>query len=157
MDGFGRDGNVANGSFESVAPFGGFGWRYVQDGAVRVYDPKESPAGDWYLRIPEGSQVHQPNPAMKSTTYVYRLKLRSPDGGKAKIRVEFRDQQFRNEIGNAAKEFDFKLDSEWKDYSVRVDSPPGAGNKSRDTWQIILRIKATDATVECDDVSLSLD
>ena len=36
MDGFGRQGDVANGSFEHAAPFGGFGWRYFEDGAVTL-------------------------------------------------------------------------------------------------------------------------
>jgi len=29
MNGYGLDGDLANGSFEEVAPFGGFGWRYA--------------------------------------------------------------------------------------------------------------------------------
>ncbi len=154
MSGFGRDGDVANGSFESVAPFGGYGWRYFEDGADRVHSPRESPSGEWYLRLPEGCQVHQPNPAVKSRTYTYRLKLRSPNPGTAKIRIEFRGQHFRSEIKDAAREFVFELQPEWKEYTVKVDSPPGTGDRSRDVWQIIVRIIAESGTVECDDVRL---
>jgi hypothetical protein len=31
MSGFGVEGDVANGSFEEVAPFGAWGWRYYDD------------------------------------------------------------------------------------------------------------------------------
>ena len=34
MDGFGADGDVANGSFEEVSPFGGYAWRYFLDAGV---------------------------------------------------------------------------------------------------------------------------
>jgi hypothetical protein len=156
MDGFGRQGDVANGGFEFAAPFGGFGWRYFQDGTVRVHAPDKSPSGEWFLRIPEHCQVHQPNPAEKSRRYTYRLKLRSPNSGEAKIRIEFRDQKFRNEIEDAAKEFLFEPGFEWKEYSVSVNSPDGTGDRSRDVWQIILRVISNAGIVECDDVRLSV-
>ena len=156
MDGFGRDGNVANGSFEFAAPFGGFGWRYFQDGAFRVHAPKESPDGEWFLRIPEQSEVHQPNPATKSRRYSYRFKLRSPDSGQARIRIEFRDQQYRNEIKDSSQEFHLHPGIEWKEYNVVVRSPDGTGDRSRDVWQIILRVVSDSGTVECDDVRLSI-
>ena len=155
LDGFGRNGDVANGSFEEVAPFGGFAWRYFQEGAIRVHDPAGSSAGEWFLRLPEKSQVHQPNPASKSRCYTYRLMLRSPDSGEAKIRIEFRDQHFRSEIEDAAKEVVFNLESDWREYSVRVESPCGAGEPSQDPWQIILRLVSNAGTVECDNVRLS--
>ena len=132
LDGFGRNGDVANGSFEEVAPFGGFAWRYFQEGAIRVHDPAGSAVGEWFLRLPEKSQVHQPNPASKSRCYTYRLMLRSPDSGEAKIRIEFRNQHFRSEIEDAAKEFVFNLESDWREYAVRVESPCGAGEPSQD-------------------------
>ncbi|MEC9148674.1 MAG: hypothetical protein VX470_07525, partial [Planctomycetota bacterium] len=155
LDGFGRNGDVANGSFEEVAPFGGFAWRYFQEGAIRVHDPAGSSAGEWFLRLPEKSQVHQPTPASKSRFYTYRLMLRSPDSGEAKVRIEFRDQHFRSEIEGAAQEFVFNLESEWREYSVRVESPGGTWEPSQDTWQIILRLVSNVGTVECDNVRLS--
>ena len=114
MDGFGRHGDVANGSFEEAAPFGGFAWRYFQEGATRVHAPVESLSAEWFLRLPEKSQVHQPNPASSSKSYTYRLMLRSPNSGEAKIRIEFRDQHFRSEIEGAAKELTLNLGSDWK-------------------------------------------
>tara|TARA_B100000676_G_C17293493_1_gene443585 strand:- start:100 stop:393 length:294 start_codon:yes stop_codon:yes gene_type:complete len=91
---------------------------------------------------------------VKSRTYTYRLKLRSSNPSTAKIRIEFRGQHFRSEIKDAAREFVLELQPEWKEYTVKVDSPPGTGDRSRDVWQIIVRIIAESGTVECDDVRL---
>ena len=81
--------------------------------------------------------------------------LRSPDSGEAKVRIEFRDQHFRSEIEGAAQEFVFNLESEWREYSVRVESPAGTGEPSQDPWQIILRLVSNAGTVDCDNVRLS--
>ena len=45
-----------------------------------------------------------------------------------------------NEIEDAAEEFLFQPGIEWKDYSVSVNAPRGTGDRSRDVWQIILRM-----------------
>ncbi|MBP87827.1 MAG: hypothetical protein CMJ64_14080 [Planctomycetaceae bacterium] len=156
MDGFGRNGDFANGGFEHVAPFGGFGWRYSEDGATRVYAPGDSAKGQWYLHLPEGKQVHQPNPARKDRSYRVNMKLRSPHTtGKARIRVEFRDQQWRNEIANSAREFEFPLTDRWQEYSLGVNSPSGTKDPSRDPWQIIIRLFADKGDIHCDDVRLT--
>ena len=53
MNGYGEDGDVANGSFEEVAPFGGWGRRYYDDpGVSRIYDP--GAAGDTGRFQPHG-------------------------------------------------------------------------------------------------------
>jgi hypothetical protein len=62
-DGFGRNWDLANGSFEHSAPFGGFGWRYFEDGVERIYDPAEAADGDYYIRLETGEEVHQPTDA----------------------------------------------------------------------------------------------
>ena len=155
MDGFGRGGNVANGSFEHVAPFGGFGWRYAQDGAQRVHAPDDSAEGDWYLRLARGAQVHQPNPAGASNNYTFTLKLRSPNSGNAKLRIEFRDQQYRNELKKLAQELVVQPGSTWQEFRIGAQTPASSGDHSRDPWQVILRVEAAKGTVECDDVQLS--
>lgn len=158
MDGFGRHGNVANGSFELVVPFGGYGWRYFQDGAQRIHDAAGSHDGEWYLRLPEGKQVHQPNPAKKGNRYTYKLHMRGKEkGAVAKIRIEFRDQEWRNEIPDTAKEFTFELDNAWKEYTAAVDAPDGPqpSDASRVPWQIIIRLTAETGAIDCDDVQLS--
>ncbi len=156
MDGFGRNGDVANGSFEYAAPFGGFGWRYFEDGAVRIHAPGDSDDGEWFLRLPEGTQVHQPNPAAKDSTYVFRLKMRSPKGpGRARVRVEYRDQEWRNEIVGSAEEVPFEVGKQWKEFKVTSHSPAESSDPSRDPWQVIIRIVADSGTVDCDNIRLS--
>lgn len=158
MDGFGRSGNVANGSFEMVAPFGGYGWRYFQDGALRIHDADGSHDGEWFLRLPQGKQVHQPNPAEHGHRYTYKLHMRGQEAATvAKIRIEFRDQEWRNEIPDTAKEFTFELGNTWDEYTVAVDAArgPQPSDPSRVPWQIIIRLIAKTGTVDCDDVQLS--
>ncbi len=158
MDGFGRNGTVANGSFEFVAPFGGYGWRYYTDGAQRIHDPDDSPDGQWFLRLPEGKQVHQPNRASRDNTYAFELQMRGREAGdQAHILIEFRDQEWRHEIPDSSKTFAFELGTAWKDYTVSVKSPAGVQppDASRDPWQIIIRLKAHSGRVDFDAIRLS--
>lgn len=156
MDGFSRNGNVANGSFEHAAPFGGFGWRYRDDDGQRVHDPNVAPDGNWYLRLPAGSEVQQPMPTSTNTAHTYRLKMRAASHRAAvTIRFEFRDQQWRNELKDSGREFRFELSDRWQDYEVQVDSPAirHPQGPSYDPWQIIFRIIASTGTVDVDAIS----
>lgn len=158
MSGFGRDGNVANGSFESVAPFGGYGWRYFTDGAQRIHDPRDSADGEWFLRLPEGKQVHQPNLASKAKTYSISFKMRGRDvGDTGRLSIEFRDQKWRHEIPDSSKTFSYELGTTWKNYTATVKSPPGVQppDPSRETWQIIIRLEAQSGTIDIDGVRLT--
>ena len=157
MDGFGRNGDVANGSFEESSPFGGYGWRYLTDGAERVHDPRESADGEWFLRLKPGTQVHQPNPAKLGGTYRVRLKMRGKkNDDQVKIRFEFRDQEWRNEIPQSAEQWIVDLRTGWNEYmfNVRAPSEPSSQGPSYDPWQIILRIEAVAGTVDLDDIRL---
>ncbi len=157
MDGFGRNGDVANGSFEESSPFGGYGWRYFTDGAERVHDPRESADGEWFLRLKRGTQVHQPNPAKLGGTYRVRLKMRGETRlEQVKLRFEFRDQEWRNEIPHSAEQWVVDLRDEWTEYSfhVRAPSEPSSQGPSYDPWQMILRIEAVAGRVDLDDVRL---
>lgn len=158
MDGFGRDGNVANGSFELVAPFGGYGWRYFQDGAQRVRSPERAHEGDWFLRLPHGTQVHQPNPSSGGSQHSYRMFMRSrTDRAVVRVRVEFRDQEWRHEIPRTAREFEFDVGGTWKEYTVDVLAPASGStdNLSHAVWQAILRIEAKSGIVDVDAVTAS--
>jgi hypothetical protein len=64
MNGYGVDGDVANGGFEEVAPFGGYGWRYYTDAGVERLSDGTAHGGDYYLRLSSGAASHQPNPAL---------------------------------------------------------------------------------------------
>jgi hypothetical protein len=158
MDGFGRDGNVANGSFERMAPFGGYGWRYFTDGAQRIHNAGASADGEWFLRLPPGKQVHQPNPASVGNTYTIKLKMRGREAGdEGLVRIEFRDQEWRHEIPGSSRTFRYKLDATWNDYGMTLNSPAASQpqDASRDPRQIIIRLMAESGTVDIDDVQLS--
>ena len=156
MDGFGRNGDVANGSFEQVAPFGGFGWRYRDGGAERVHAPDDSADGEWYLLLNEGTEVHQPNPAVSNQSYRIRMKFRAEHPGAiARVRIEYRDQKWRNEIDGAAREFRFHPADQWQDHELEVIAPEATGVRSRDVWQIIIRVSAEKGDVQCDQIRMS--
>ena len=78
-------------------------------------------------------------------------------GDQGQIRIEFRDQEWRHEIPNSSKTFTYKLDTNWKDYTVAVKSPLAVQppDLSRDPWQIIIRLESHSGTVDIDDVQLS--
>jgi len=94
MDGFGRGGDLANGGFEEIAPFGGFGWRYADaDGVERVLDSASAYAGEAFLRLSDGAEVHQPNPAVEGQTVQVTLWLRGQtEGDTVALTLDFRDQ-----------------------------------------------------------------
>jgi hypothetical protein len=57
MNGYGTAGNVANGGFQEVAPFGGYGWRYYTNtGVSREKDDPHS--NQFFLRLDDGASVH---------------------------------------------------------------------------------------------------
>jgi len=57
FSGYGWEGDVANGSFEHVAPFGGWGWRYFDDiGVQRIHNQSGAPHGEYYLQLTNGAQ-----------------------------------------------------------------------------------------------------
>ena len=157
MDGFGKDGDVANGSFERMAPFGGFGWRYVVEGVERVQDAQGSADGEYYVRLQEGKDIHQPNHTSPDRRHLAKLMMRGDRGSEAVVRVEFRDQLWRHEIPNTAQETRIPLTQQWKEYEIPTTAPPAAdpADRSRDPWQVILRIKSETGTVCVDDVRLS--
>jgi lysophospholipase L1-like esterase len=95
MNGYGsRDGNVANGGFEQVAPFGGYGWRYFEDtGVSREKGAAVDQGGEYFLRLENGAASHQPNPAMPGQTFAVSAWVRSQDfGDQIRVTIDFRDQ-----------------------------------------------------------------
>jgi lysophospholipase L1-like esterase len=94
LSGFGVGGDVANGSFEAVAPFGGWGWRYFDDAGVsRIHDPAGAHDDDHYLRLSNGAHFQQTNPADGGKTYTVSAWMRGANGGEeVEIKLDFRDQ-----------------------------------------------------------------
>jgi hypothetical protein len=82
MSGYGRNGDVANGSFEEVAPLGGYGWRYYTDSGVsRVHAPGDAFDGDYYLRLSNGAATHQPIPAVDGESFTVTVWMRGDQDG----------------------------------------------------------------------------
>jgi len=124
MDGFGHNGNVANGSFEDIAPFGGYGWRYMTNGANRIYNPAGAYDGDYYLSINSGS-VHQPNPANPGDELTLKLWMRGANtGDQAKITIDFRDQKMWTAPLQTTTETK-TLTTNWQQYSMTATAPTG--------------------------------
>jgi lysophospholipase L1-like esterase len=127
MSGFGVNGDVANGSFEEVAPFGGFGWRYstTDNNIYRVEDPAGAVDGVFYLRLENGKAVHQPNPAVDGQTFIVTAWMRgASDGDQAKISIDFRDQEMWTSPLQTFSEIK-TLSTDWDQYTMAATAPIG--------------------------------
>ncbi|MEC7241624.1 MAG: hypothetical protein VXW32_10335, partial [Myxococcota bacterium] len=94
MSGYGWEGDVANGSFEEVAPFGGYGWRYYTSAGVeRITEAMDAHEGSSFLRLTDGGRVHQPNPANNGQEIDVVLWARgASEGDVLEVTVDFRNQ-----------------------------------------------------------------
>jgi len=127
VSGYGQNGDVANGSFEEAAPFGGWGWRYFDDpGVSRVHDPAGAHDGNHYLRLENGASSHQTNPAGNGDVIALSMWMRGGSGGESvDVSISFRDQGGGGEINNPMQETTqaMTLSAEWKLYSMTVTAP----------------------------------
>ncbi len=159
VDGFGRNGDVANGSFEHVAPFGSFGWRYFEDGVERINDSSQAADGDWYIRLQQGEMVHQANDATGDSlpgatvggeTYTFTAKIRSV-GGAASVRfsTHFQGQEIytHDDDPSTFQESVQAVGSSWQDYTHVATADAGA-------WAVYQYIIAESGTIEVDDVRM---
>jgi len=159
IDGFGRDGDVANGSFEHVAPFGSFGWRYFEDGVERINDSATAPDGDWYIRLNQGEEVHQANDATGDfepgateggESYTITAKVRSVGGSaQVKFSTHFQGQEIytHDDDPSSFQESIISVNNEWQDYSHTSTAAAGA-------WAVYQYIQAHSGTIEVDDVRM---
>jgi hypothetical protein len=155
-DGFGRDWDFANGSFEHQAPFGGYGWPYSEDGVERLHDTAGAADGDYYIRLEEGEQVQQitdatgdlnPNGTTGTQTYYIRAKIRGvSEGAQAQITTEFQDKKWIKH--GKPKATTFRLTTSWQAYTATATAPD-------DTWTLINTLRASAGTVEFDDIRMS--
>ncbi|MBU8870206.1 MAG: T9SS type A sorting domain-containing protein [Gemmatimonadales bacterium] len=154
MSGFGKNGNVANGSFEEVAPFGGYGWRYYTDpGVSRVYDPAGAHGGDFHLRLSSGASSHQPNPASDGETFTLVLWLRGgQNGDEVDVTMDFRDQEMWTTPLQTETEA-ISLTTGWEQYSMTATAPVGAANPVFHTR--VTFTAGEGAIVDIDDVGMS--
>jgi PKD repeat protein/lysophospholipase L1-like esterase len=162
VDGFGRNGDFANGSFEYAAPFGGFGWRYVEDGVERLYDPVNAADGDYFIRLDAGERVHQPTDATGDLlpgasnggeTYTIRAKMRGvAAGAKAQISTHFEGQELytHDDDPGTYQTTTFDLSTQWQEYTHTATSSAGV-------WTIFNYLIADSGSIEIDDVRMTMD
>jgi hypothetical protein len=154
MSGYGVNGDVANAGFESIAPFGGYGWRYYTDGGVsRVYDPLGASSGDHYLRLINGAASHQPNPAVAGDVVDVSVMMRGGNPGDlVDVTIDFRDQEmWTDELASTTTTI--ALTTGWQQYSVSTIAPFGTPRPIFHT-RLTFTANAGD-TVDIDDIVMS--
>ena len=154
MSGFGVAGDVANGSFEEIAPFGGYGWRYAfAPGVQRIQDPANAQDGDHFVELTDGADIHQPNPASDGDTVSATVWLRAAnDGEEARLTVDFRDQEmWTNPL--ASTPLDVVLTTAWQPYVIEATAPVAG---PRPVFHTRLTISAgAGATVSVDAIEMT--
>jgi hypothetical protein len=154
MNGYGTAGNVANGGFEEVAPFGGYGWRYYTDtGVSREMD--EPHTDQFFLRLDDGASVHQPNLAMDGETFTVTAWVRGKtNDDKLHVTIDFRDQNiWTTPLQSYTKTFG--LTDKWNEIEM-IRTAPVAGTNP--VFHTRLTFQAADgSTVDIDDVIMQVD
>ena len=136
-----------------IAPFGGYGWRYYDaNGVSRITGAADARDGDCYLRLENGANVHQPNPASDGDKFTVSLQMRGvTDSAKGTISIEFKDQKMWTDPLDtfvATK----TLTTDWRQYSVTRTAPTGA---SKPVYQIKVIFQAGSGDVlDLDDVRM---
>ena len=165
FDSFGRNFNVANGSFEGVGigSFGAFGWRYYDDpGVIRVHDPIVAPDGEYYLSLtaggsnPNAGSVIQgtdatgdflPGATTGTQDYYVTLMMRGTPGAQAEISTKYQVQEVFSYTGTPVVQ-NISLTSSWTEYKVHLTAPSGV-------WQTFIKLRAASGTVDFDNVRMS--
>jgi hypothetical protein len=122
MDGFGVGGDVANGGFEEVAPFGGYAWRFSSDPSVdRVHDPSGAKEGEHYLELSSNDESFQTNPAASGDTITLTAWMRGKkNGAEVDMTIDFRDQSMGGlDVAPVVAHTETKpLTTSWAEYTV---------------------------------------
>jgi hypothetical protein len=155
IDGFGRHFDVANGGFEHQAPFGGFGWRYKDDGVRRINDPAGAAEGRYYIQLGPGKQVHQaidatgdalPGGTSGNQSYDVSAMIRGTAGAVAQINADFEGQQMYQRGNGEIRSF--AVTTNWQPYTASFTAPDGS-------WKTFLILKSRSGTVEFDHIRMS--
>ena len=156
MSGFGIDGDVANGSFEDAAPFGGYGWRYADaPGVQRVQDASGAADGDYYVQLSDNAEMHQPNPASDGDVVTVTVWLQAAINGEtARLEVDFRDQKmWTNPL--ASTSLDVVLTTSWQPYVIQATAPIDGSMPVFNT-RLTITVNAG-ATVSVDQIGMTTD
>jgi lysophospholipase L1-like esterase len=156
MNGYGAGGNVANGGFEEVAPFGGYGWRYFTDDGVARMEEVAPRTGQYFLRLENGASVHQPNPAMGGDTFTVTAWVRGNIGDSLFVTIDFRDQNmWTDPLHSTTEEFEMTgPEPGWKEISITGTAPVGG---SKPVFHTRLTFQAgSGSIIDIDDVKMQL-
>jgi hypothetical protein len=158
VSGYGIGQNVANGGFEGAARdgYGGFGWRYFEDGVERVRDPLGAKDGEHFIRLDPGEVVHQcvdstgdfePGPAERGQQYTLTAAIRSSEeSGGAILGADYEGQDLYERRNPELQSFD--VSGEWQDYAITLTAPA-------DAWKVYVILKSESGTIEYDHVRLT--
>ncbi len=158
FDGFARQGQVANGSFEHKAwgDFSAFGWRYAEDGAERT-QADDAAHGTFFLRLDSGEIVHQgmdatgdfePGPSPGATLFIKAM-IRSQDSkARAVVKADF-EQQALYQRGQGV-ENEFIPNGQWQQYETTFQVPAGA-------WKTYISLESRGGTVDFDQIETRLE
>lgn len=156
FNGFGANGNVANGSFENVAPgeFNAFGWRYADDGVNRIKSDNASD-GHFFIRLTDGQQVHQGNDASGDftrgglptpQTYEISVDVRGHSATSlAELFMDVEEQDLYQRKGRKTEQFN--VNDDWQRVSAEFTAPAG-------TWKTYFGLRAAEGTVDFDNVTV---
>lgn len=158
VSGYGIGQDVANGGFERAARdgYGGFGWRYFEDGVERVRDPLGAKDGEHFIRLGPGEIVHQcvdstgdfkPGPAERGQQYTLTAAIRSSEeSGAAILGADYEGQDLYKRRNPELQSFD--VSGEWQDYAITLTAPA-------DAWKVYVILKSESGTIEYDHVRLT--
>jgi len=156
MVGYGEDGNVANGSFEDSAPFGGYGWRYFREpGIQRINNSEAAKEGDYYVSLADQASIHQPNPARNGDVVSVALWLKgSIAQDRAKIKIDFRDQKMWTPPLQTDSLI-VKLSPKWTQFEFKAIAPKDSERPVYHT-RLTISPEGSQSRVDVDDISMSV-
>ncbi|MEM7431250.1 MAG: SGNH/GDSL hydrolase family protein [Pseudomonadota bacterium] len=149
--------DVINGSFEHIARdgYGGFGWRYFEDGVERVHDVNGAADGEYFIALEKDELVHQcvdatgdlkPGGTVGEQQYTLTAMMRSDDEGAiATLGADYEAQAMYNRQNPESETFE--VTNEWQFYSTVLTAPEG-------TWKTFAVLASKEGTVEFDKVKL---
>ncbi len=158
VNGYGEGFDVANGSFEGAARdgYGGFGWRYFEDGVERVMDSAGAADGDYFIRLNQAELVHQcvdatgdylPGGTTDDQAYEVTASIRSAGpSGEAIIGADYEQQGLYKRENS--EEQAFVVTNQWQDYTATLTAPDG-------TWKTYVILKSASGDIEFDNVRMS--
>lgn len=155
VDGYADAYGVANGSFEGAARdgYGGFGWRYYEDGVERVMSG-DAADGDYVIRLEQDELVHQCTDATggsarpTSGSQQFRLTAQIRSVGNSGTAILAADHAAQNlYLREDREEFEFEVGPNWQNYSATFTAPDG-------TWQTYVILKSAAGELEFDNIRL---